>query len=547
MNRTKNLIFALFIIMLSSVPVSGATAAILSLEEKVGQIMMCSFEGPSLSPSLRKLVEDLKIGGVVLYSSWGNIASTAQVKELCDEMQTLARSSGAPPLFVAIDQEGGIVSRIREGVSQFPGNMALGAAGDEILAAEAASDCARELSVLGINMNFAPVADVNNNPLNPVIGVRSFGSSPELVSEFAVAMATASLKEGVIPVGKHFPGHGNAAADSHRDLPAISSDKESLGKIELAPFRALIKSGIPAIMTAHILVSALDRDRPATLSPVVISLLREEMGFGGVVISDSLGMGALKGYGSVAEVAVEAFRSGVDILLFGADSGFSEQEQFGIYEKILEACRNGTIPIKRLDEAVSRILTLKRGLSKGSAKKTNPSLFKEAPSVSKISSKSVTLVRRWREASEMIKKGAPIPLLWPANHAEAGKRLAEACPFFTLTILPQKPNRGEIFRTAEMFEANPVIFAGEYDCWKEKEWLSLLKKLGEKRLFILSARTPYSLLSLPDSGGFFALYSDGRASLDALANILNGRARPKGKLPVEIPGHCPMGWGEEEF
>ncbi|MGI6784130.1 MAG: glycoside hydrolase family 3 protein [Aminivibrio sp.] len=546
------LIIALVMLLTSAsaAPAARSECAGLSLEEKVGQIMMCSFKGPDLSPSLARLIEEKKIGGIILYSSWGNITSADQVRELCEQIQDMARRSGVLPLFTGIDQEGGVVARIREGVSVLPGNMAIGAAGDKTLAAAAAAASARELAALGINMNFAPVADVNNNPLNPVIGVRSFGSSPELVSELAVAMAGATLEEGVIPVGKHFPGHGNTTADSHAGLPSVPSDMEALERIELAPFKSLIKSGIPAIMTAHVLVPALDKDRPATLSPAVIGMLRKEMGFGGAVITDSLGMGALKKYGSVAEVAVEAFRSGADILLFGADRGFTEEEQFAVYEKLLEACKKGVIPPSRLDEAVGRIIALKQGISRQTDrddKKAPVRPFREDPSISKLAAKSVTLVRGWDRAAEMIKEGRSVPLLWPADHEKAGRRLAKACPFFKLYLLPQKPGREDISGAVETLRGEPAVFAAEYDCWKEKEWLALLKELGEERLYILSARTPYSLLDLPRCGGFFALYSDIDAVIDALADILHGRAGPEGRLPVDIPGLYRAGWGEDEF
>ena len=535
-------------------PASAQTAfmdaANMSLEEKVGQVMICSFRGPVLSPVLKRLIEDLKIGGVVLYSSWGNIASPGQIKDLCNDIQSLARSSGVNPLFIAVDQEGGIVSRIREGVTNFPGNMALGAAGDEALAAEAASACARELFALGINMNFAPVADVNNNPLNPVIGVRSYGSSAALVSKLAAAAAAASFREGVIPAGKHFPGHGNTETDSHSGLPAVPSDRDALEAVELLPFRALISAGIPAIMTGHVVVPAVDGERPATLSPAVMGLLRKEMGFSGVIISDSMGMGALKAFGSVAEAAVEAFRSGVDILLFGADKGFTEAEQFVIYEELLRACRNGVISEERLDGAVGRILALKRIAQESFSgrEKPAPSLpFKEDPSAAKIASKSITLVRPWEEGAAAVKKGNPVPLLWPENKLEAGRRLAASCPIFTLYAVSGKPSPEEIFGLAGRLQAEPVIFAAEYDCWKDKGWLALLRELGEERLFILSARTPYSLLSLPRCGGFFALYSDEAATLDALSEIFNGRAGPEGRLPVDLPGLYPRGWGEKLF
>lgn len=523
----------------------------LSLEEKAGQIMMCFFEGPEISPQLRKLISELKIGGVILYSSRGNIVSTEQVSELCESMQSLASASKTWPLFIGIDQEGGLIMRITEGVTLFPGNMALGAANDENLAAEAAGVIARELASLGINMNFAPVADVNNNPLNPVIGVRSFGSSPDLVSRLASAMAASFSREGIIPSAKHFPGHGNTGTDSHTGLPLISSTREELEKNEIPPFRALIMAGVETVMTAHVLVPALDGTLPATLSPTILGMLRKEMGFPGVIITDSLGMGALKKNRTIAESAVEAFNAGADILLFGADKGYEEKEHFAVYETLLEACRSGRISQQRLDEAVGRILELKKGFSLfgrqdgASNEKTSDT---EGEMISaKVAENSITLVRSWDKASERIRKNEEIPLIWPENHIASGRKLAEDCPFFTLCIVPEKPEKNDICLIKEKMRGKDIVFAAEYDSWKNNCWLDMLENIGQEKLFILSARTPYSLLSLPDVRGFFALYSDVPSTMTALGKILNGKSQPKGKLPVELPGFYPYGWGEETF
>lgn len=555
MKRTRTVvIFLLSLLFLHpGVSATGAESRIkgLSQEEKVGQIMMCYFEGPALSANLKRMIGDLKIGGVILYSSRGNIVSTGQVSDLCRNLRSFASSSGSWPLFIGIDQEGGLIQRITEGVTRFPGNMALGAANDEKLAAEAAGVMARELSALGINMNFAPVADVNNNPFNPVIGVRAFGSSPELVSRLSGAMASAFASEGVVPSAKHFPGHGNTETDSHSGLPLISSTREELEKTEFPPFRTLVTSGVPMVMTAHVLVLALDPELPATLSPSILGMLRKEMGFSGVIITDSMGMGALKKGRTVAEAAIAAFNAGADILLFGADRGYEEQEHFLIYEALLEACRNGTIPEQRLDEAVGRILDLKEKAVIFREPEEMPGIRVPCPEgeliAGRVAAKSVTLVRGWREASEKIQKGEKIPLVWPEEQRTAAEILVETCPFFDLLALPGKPGKEEVRLLSEKLGDQEVIFAADYDCWKNEPWLDLLRTLGQERVFLLSARTPYSLLALPEAKGFFALYSDVPATMKALGQILNGKASPMGKLPVELPGLYPLGWGEKKF
>ena len=462
-------------------------------------------------------------------------------------IQSFAAESGNLPLLIGIDQEGGVVQRITEGIPQFPGNMALGAAGDEVLAQRVASAMAVDLRSMGINMNFAPVADVNNNPRNPVIGARSFGSSPTDVARLASAMVSGFSKEGLIATAKHFPGHGNTDLDSHYGLPIVYSAREDLEKTEFIPFRKLIAEGIPAIMTAHVLLPALDEERPATLSPAVLAFLREEMGFSGVIITDSMAMGALKRDQTTAEAALDALNAGADLLLFGADRGFDEEEHFQIYSHLLRAAKDGRIPIKSLDDAVGRVLKLKEKfilgerLNKGSGDRGGESLAAET------AKKAVTLIRPWREAGDKISKGKSIPLLWPEEKLEAALRLLDRCPFFTLCPLPERPSREDVLEVAKKVEGAKVIFAGEYDCWKNESWLRALKELDQTRLFIVSAGTPYSLLSLPEAAGAIALYSDIPTTIDALAAILLGEALPQGKLPVDLPGLYPLGWGRKRF
>src|SRR5699024_6508054 len=235
----------------------------------------------------------------------------------------------------------------------FPGNMALGATRSEAYAAESAGILGKELSSLGINMNYAPVADVNINPANPVIGVRSFGENPDLVSRLTVAQVNAYQEENVIASAKHFPGHGDTDVDSHYGLPIINHDLETLHEVDLKPFKAAIEAGIDSIMTAHIVVPALDDSGlPATLSkPILTDLLREEMGFEGLIITDSLGM---SGANVVPEdrVAIEAFKAGNDVLLNPPDVELA-------YNSMMEAVESGEISEERVDESVYRILEAK--------------------------------------------------------------------------------------------------------------------------------------------------------------------------------------------
>ena len=313
--------------------------AAMSVQEKVGQLFMVYFEGPALSAPLRQMIEDYHIGGVVLFAIAGNIESTTQVANLINDAQATAVQSGAQvPLFVSVDQEGGPVVRLTDGFTVFPSQMAVGATASVTQARRMATVTAQELKALGFNMNLAPVLDVNNNPDNPVIGLRSFGSSPEQVAALGTAMIEAYRAQGMVATAKHFPGHGDTAVDSHYGLPVVPHDRAHLDSVEFPPFRAAIVADVPAIMTAHVLFPAIDPSagRPATLSSLVLQdLLRKEMGFDGLIVTDSLSMGALANLVGATEAAQLAFRAGADLLAYGADIGHAPAESLAAYDRLI--------------------------------------------------------------------------------------------------------------------------------------------------------------------------------------------------------------------
>src|SRR5207244_8620775 len=248
--------------------VAVQTLATMSLEQRVGQVCMLGFEGTTLTAANRALVQGLHLGGVTLFAR--NITNGPQLARLGAELQTIA---DPVPLVISVDQEGGLVVRVTDGATIFPGNMALGASGDPTLARRIAEASASELLAMGVNMDLAPVVDVNTNPLNPVIGVRSFGSDVSLVSDFGVQTIQGIQSGGVSAVGKHFPGHGDTDVDSHRDLPVVPHPLERLQSLEFIPFQAAMRAGIDGIMTAHLYLPAIEprQDLPATLSKTVLT------------------------------------------------------------------------------------------------------------------------------------------------------------------------------------------------------------------------------------------------------------------------------------
>jgi beta-N-acetylhexosaminidase len=306
-----------------------------------------------------EVVEKYHLGGVIFFAWSGNTDSPAQIRELSISLQDVAgEQRWGVPLHLAIDQETGIVARMLEPAAVFPGAMALGAARDEALAAEVFDVTARELDAVGVNMNFAPVLDVNTNPQNPVIGVRSFGERPDLVGGLGTAAVGAMQDAGVSATIKHFPGHGDTDVDSHFGLPWVTYDREELMDVHVAPFAEAVDAGADAVMTAHMVVEAIDPEMPATLSDKVLTgLLREDLGFDGLIVTDALEMAALAEFWDSDEIAVMALQAGADVLLMPDDMDLA-------YEGVLEAVRSGEISRRRIDESVLRILQTKhdRGL-----------------------------------------------------------------------------------------------------------------------------------------------------------------------------------------
>jgi beta-N-acetylhexosaminidase len=335
----------------------------LTLEEKVGQILMVHFPGECANEEARILVEDLKVGGIIYYTWANGLSSKKQVTELSSSLQKMATI----PLLIATDQEGGRIVRLQNGFTIFPSSFELASSGDPKVVEEACFTTGREMLEAGVNMNLAPVVDVNVNPKNPVIGNRSFGDDPATVSKFGGAALKGYNRAGVIATLKHFPGHGDVGIDSHTALPIVTKNLKALEAIELFPFRELCPAA-SAIMTAHILMPALDPDHPATVSKKTLSYLREVIGFQGVIITDSLIMNALLDrYESIDEAAIAALNAGSDILLLGgkllngshAGLELTTPDIKRIHSSILAAVKSGRVSEERLSDAVARVLKLK--------------------------------------------------------------------------------------------------------------------------------------------------------------------------------------------
>jgi beta-N-acetylhexosaminidase len=324
------------------------------LRRHVGQLAIVGFKGYAVPPEVRTLAREFDLGGVIFFAR--NVEAPEQVAELSRESQALAREI---PLWVSVDQEGGRVARLKRPFTEWPPMITLGRAGEgsEALASRFARALAAELHAVGISMDYTPVLDVHTNPKNPVIGDRALAERAEDVARLGVAIIRTLQGEGIAACGKHFPGHGDTGTDSHFELPLLDHPPDRLEAVELVPFKAAIVADVAAIMTAHILIPALDDEHPGTLSPAIVDgLLKKQLGYGGLVLSDDLEMKAISGRYGHSEATIQAIAAGCDAVLMCAPE---PEQQMAALEAVIYAVEQGRLPIKRVEDAIARHLRVK--------------------------------------------------------------------------------------------------------------------------------------------------------------------------------------------
>jgi beta-N-acetylhexosaminidase len=525
-------------------------------EEKVGQLFAISFDGTSATPELEHAVRDLHVGGVLLFSA--NVSSLLQLRAVVTQSQEMSVGSGARiPLFIGIDHEGGIITRLGEHATEFPSNMAVGATRSVGNADSMAAAMASELQAIGVNMTLGPALDVNTDPANPVIGTRSFGSDPDLVTEMGLAMVERYQQRGMIAVVKHFPGHGDTGLDSHFSLPTLDVDRQRLDAVELRPFRAGVSAGVDAIMTAHIAVPALDERpaHPATLSaPILTGLLRQEWGFDGLIATDSLGMGAVDDAFGMEKAAVLAFQAGADLLMFGWDALHALPDIYAAYDAVLELVQTAPAAAEPLDQSVSRILRTK---AKWGILDWRPPSAPIAETVRtpehlllarQVARDSVTLVRDDAQVLPL-RPETRLLLIYPQGVPKVEAALR--AHFSDLHSLPvhRNPEDSEI-RTAveKATEAEAVVIA-TLDAMTFPSQADMVQVLaGQARpIVVVALRSPYDLLMFPQQSTYVAIYGETPRSLEAMSELLCGEIQPRGLLPVDLPGLYPFGHGLTQF
>ncbi|QIP86410.1 glycoside hydrolase family 3 protein [Streptomyces sp. Tu 2975] len=538
----------------------------MSIEEKVGQLFVMRVYGHSATDpdqadidlnleemgvrNAAELVAEYHVGGIIYFAWAHNTRDPQQIAGLSNGIQRAALAQRNPvPLLISTDQEHGIVARVGKPATLMPGAMALGAGGSTSAARKAAQIAGRELAAMGVVQNYAPVADVNVDPANPVIGVRSFGADPAAVARMVAAQVKGYQSAGIAATSKHFPGHGDTTVDSHTGIPVITHTRQEWEEIDAPPFRAAIAAGIDSIMTAHIQFPALDASNdPATLSrPILTGILREELGYDGVVVTDALNMeGVREKYGD-HRVPVLALLAGVDQLLNPPDLAVA-------WNGVLDAVRSGEITEARLDESILRILLLKEKLG----------LFRDPfvpqrevgrtvgtpahlAAADRIAERTTTLLTNpdgllplsRRSHREVLVVGAD-PASPSGTTGPPTTVLADAFGElgFTATALSTgtAPSSAKITEAVAAAQGKDVVVVGTYNVSATSSQRTLVARLVATGVPVvaLAIRNPYDVARLDGVAAALAAYSWTDVELRAAVRVIAGHADPRGRLPVPV-------------
>lgn len=511
----------------------------MSLELKIGQMLVAGFEGLEAPDYFLQWLSEGRLGGVILFAR--NVESPVQLARLTQQLHGAAKT----PILIAIDQEGGTVARLRDGFSESPGAMALSAAQDGPALCEAASRIlAEEMRAVGINWDYAPVVDITHNIDNPSVGTRSFGTDKARVSEMAAAAVRGFQAGGVAACAKHFPGLGNTPVDTHIDLAVITDSPEYLYEHDLVPFRAAVEAGVSSVMMTHVRFDALDNQFPATMSPIVIQrLLREEMGFRGLVTTDCMEMNAITHHFGTGEAAVQSILAGTDILLHS----HTRPAQEAAYNALLEAARSGRLSEARIDEANERIAAFKARYAITAAPDLTALRRPQSLAQMEKAARAGCVLLRDDPGCLPVKAGQNVALVEFASTLESGimesggvtglaAALQQQAPDLKSLALASSKITAERMSAAKTLaaEADVLILATRSAHIIDAQKAACLELMSAARkTILLCLRNPYDVAVLPGAAAILCTCGDSAPSLSAAVDALLGRFIPDGILPVE--------------
>ncbi len=512
----------------------------LSLEEKVGQMLGFSFHGTTYSEDLNLRIKKLNAGLIIYFKD--NCDNPRQIFKLNQEINKNAK---IPP-FIALDQEGGMVARVTTKLTQSPGAMAISAGSSYQDAYQLAYNMGKELRCLGFNYNFAPEGDVNNNPLNPVINVRSYSDDPKIVAEYMYYAALGYSDALMMTSVKHFPGHGDTAVDSHIGLPIVNFDQERLEQIELVPFKKVVEKNLPGIMASHVMYANYDNVYPTSLSYNIIQkLLRDQMGFNGLIVTDSLTMSAVWGRFNIEEIVLNGFNSGCDILLFCGNRHLNDHQE--IFDTAVRLVKEGKINIEQVNKAVKRILKYKSQFKCGEMANCFEAIENELEDKSRVefaqevANRSITLLKDNNNLLP-IKKQEKTLVVFPIlkvvtlveNDDNTLNSLGDFLPFEVdkhyISIDPSLEEQATLLEKIKKYDK--IIYCSYNACFN-KEQATLINNIDKNKLIVAAIRTPYDINVL-DVNTYLCSYEASPQAFIALSKVLTGQIKALGKMPVKL-------------
>lgn len=540
--KKSGLLFIVVSLWLSWVPVQSqgqvvdAILAEMTLEQKVGQMFMVSFFGAPMNVPARDLISTWQPGAVVFLPS--NIGTPDAITRLTNDIQQTLVDSGGYPAFIAVDQEGGIIARLKDGFTEWPVPTLLTATQDSDISQRFGAALATELRAVGINMNLAPVADLLTNRDNVVIGRRSFGSEPELVANTVSDVIRGMQSMGVLATAKHFPGHGDTADDSHVTLPTIDLTREQLGSRELMPFRAAIEANVGAMMVAHIYYSDLENGGtvPASLSESVVSgLLRDEQAYEGIIMPDALDMDAVDTVYSPVEASIGAIEAGHDLILVGAH--VSPDAQISAMQAVVDAVRAGEISEERIHASARRVLLAKQKMGILDWQPLDPNTVNDRipleahqQLIEEMFTAGITLVR---DDAGQIPLSGNVAFIYPGSRFALWQECNQ--PGWQPVSISDTPSNDQISSARAAANQADTVVVFTQNAIENPQQQSLVNSLPPEKTLVVALWSPFDALIFPENlSSYMLTYSPLRQSTTAICNILNGIAPARGTLAVSL-------------
>jgi beta-N-acetylhexosaminidase len=504
----------------------------MTLEQRVAQMFMVTLHGGVMTEQGAAFLRQWQPGAAVVFAA--NLGDPAAVTRLTNAYQQTMLDAGAPPLLIAVDQEGGLVARLTDGFTVFPAPMLTAAAGDAAAQAVGAAT-AEELRAVGINMNLAPVADLETFSQNPIIRRRSFGSNPLLAASAIAAFVEGTQSMNVLATTKHFPGHGETRQDSHAVLQSLDLSRERLDAVELAPFRAAIAADVAAVMVAHIHYPALQPGAPVPASldrRVVTDLLRDELGFDGLILTDALDMNAIDFEFDFREAAVRAVEAGVDLLTFGPSFGAETQAQ--AIQAVIDAVNSGRIPQARIDEAAARVLAYKAAYGVLDWQPLEPTTAVERVNAEAHTALRESLYARgvalaWDDADLVpVRAEQSVTVVFPGNRYSITQDCAYR-PDIRWVAVSDSPTNDEIALAAGTAAAVETTIVFTQDAFINPQQQALVNALPAERTVVVAFAQPFDAQVFPAVGAFMATYSPLPPAEPAACAVLFGAAEATGR------------------